>query len=154
MSNLYTIGAFTFDGPPEVMNLRCDSCGRAHRRNIGYVLRGGHIFATYLANWYPHEREAWLEVVMGSFVEPDFADHIMFACRIRPSRGNSGPAASLGQAPAQKKGDGKIFGHLLSPAEALAHPRLREFWQVTDWLVLNDELLRENLLRTPRKRGR
>ena len=38
-----------------------------------------------------------------------------------------------------------MFGRKLTRDEALAHPRLQEFWDCVDWLMLADPLLHENV---------
>jgi hypothetical protein len=38
-----------------------------------------------------------------------------------------------------------MFGQKLEREEALSHPRLHEFWDLVDWLILNDETLHENV---------
>jgi hypothetical protein len=46
---------------------------------------------------------------------------------------------------ATRRSGSALFGVRLSLEEARRHPRLSEFWAVTDWLMLNDELLHEKV---------
>jgi hypothetical protein len=71
-----------------------------------------------------------------------------FGCRIGHVHGQEPPACSLVQS-ATRRSDSALFGVRLSPEQARRHPRLSEFWAVTDWLVLNDELLHEKVFHMP-----
>jgi hypothetical protein len=71
-----------------------------------------------------------------------------FGCRIGHVADQDDPACSLAQAAARRSGSA-LFGARLSPQLARGHPRLGEFWAVTDWLILNDELLHQNVFHMP-----
>ncbi len=114
----------------------------------GFVLRGDSAYAVYFADWYPHANEAWLDVVLGTFAEPEYRDHVTFGCRIGPVQGQEQPACSLVQA-ARRRSGSALFGLWLSPDQARVHPRLSEFWAVTDWLILNDQLLHQHVFHMP-----
>jgi hypothetical protein len=136
-----------FDGEPRRRQIECPSCQQSHDGETGFLLRGGSAYAIFFADWYPHAGEAWLDVVLGSFAEPDYPDHVTFGCRIGHIRGQEAPACSLVQA-AARRSDSALFGSRLSPDQARGHPRLAEFWAVTDWLILNDQLLHEKVFHT------
>lgn len=139
---------FTFDGDPQRRRIECSSCSQEHEGVTGFVLLGGSAYAVYFADWYPHAGEAWLDVVLGTFAEPGYADQVTFGCRIGHVQGQQEPACSLVQAAARRSGSA-LFGIRLSPDDARAHPRLGEFWAVTDWLILNDQLLHQHVYHMP-----
>jgi hypothetical protein len=143
---------FSFDGESQRRESQCASCGHPHEGVTGFVLRDDYAYAVYFADWYPHEDEAWRDIVLGSFDEPDYTDQVTFGCRIGHVDGQAGPACSLVQAATQRS-DAAIFGQRLSRDSALEHPRLGEFWAVTDWLILNDRLLHEKVLLMPPSGG-
>jgi hypothetical protein len=41
--------------------------------------------------------------------------------------------------------DGPLFGRKLDREAALQHPRLSEFWRVSDFILENDPLVRRHL---------
>ena len=138
---------FSFDGVPKAHEVTCPDCGEKHDGVTGYVLNGGAAFAVYFADWYPHENEAWVEVILGSFAEPDYADDVTMGCRYGYVDGQAEPAASL-FTPTRT---GAIFGRILDRAEAMKSPRIGDFWALTDWLVVNDKLLHETVYHLPPK---
>jgi hypothetical protein len=99
----------------------------------------------YFADWYPHESTAWVEVILGSFTEPDYSDDVTIGCRYGYVDGQADAAASL-FTPTRT---GAIFGRILDRAQAMKSPRITDFWALTDWLVVNDSLLRETVYHLP-----
>lgn len=140
--------AFGFDAEPRAEHRRCPDCGEEHDSDVGFVLRDGVKYAVYWAAWYPHQDEAWLDVVLGSWQEPDFADHVTFGCRIGRVEGQSDPACSLVLG-GEIRGDDPVFGHKLDRDEALTHPWLPAFWELVDWLIPNDRLLHDHVFEPP-----
>lgn len=135
---------YSFDGDPTVDLHRCDECGNEHEAVTGFVLKDGSAHAVYYADWHPHAREAFVDVVLGTWEEPDYPDQVTFGCRLGPVEGQKGPAASLVPGGADKS-DHPLFGVKLDREAALAHPMLPEFWDVIDWLVVNDPTLHDNV---------
>jgi hypothetical protein len=136
----------SFDGEPQRRLVRCQHCDEEHDGTTGYVMRDGSAYAIYFLDWYPHDDEAWLDVILGSFFVEDAEDagRVTFGCRIGEIEGQDGPGCSLVPG-AEVRADLPVFGTKLSRDEALAHPRQPEFWVVTDWLILNDPLLHERI---------
>ena len=99
-----------------------------------FVARDGDAFAVVFAACHTHDgqSEAWLDIVIGSFDEPEFADQATFSCRVRSSGATlfSGPVAAEGRAP--------FFGTKLSVDEAKAHGRLPDVWSVVDFVLAQD----------------
>jgi hypothetical protein len=110
------------------------------------VLRDGGAYAVYWAAWYPHEAEAWVDVTLGSWQEPDYPDNVTFGCRIGIV--NREPACSLVR-PVHTREDSELSGRKLERDEALAHPWLQSFWEVVDWLIVNDPTLHEHVYHMP-----
>lgn len=80
----YACVALAFDGLPNVCDQTCPSCGRAYQWVTGFIERDGDAFAVYYAQCHGHgdEAEAWVDVVVGSWNEPDYTDHATFSCRV------------------------------------------------------------------------
>lgn len=135
---------YSFSGEPTVDRRRCPDCGTEHESVTGFVLKDGSAHAVYYADWYPHSKEAFVDVVLGPWREPDYPDQVTFGCRLGPVEGQDGPAASLVTGGASKS-DHALFGTKLDREAALQHPMLTEFWDVIDWLVVNDPTLHENV---------
>jgi hypothetical protein len=138
---------FSFDGAPKAHQITCPDCGEKHDGVTGYVLNKGAAYAVYFADWYPHENTAWVEVILGSFTGPDYADDVTIGCRYGYVDGQADAAASL-FTPTRT---GAIFGRILERATAMKSPRINDFWALTDWLVVNDALLHETVYRLPTK---
>jgi hypothetical protein len=138
---------FSFDGTPASRKVTCPDCGEKHDGVTGYVLNSGDAYAIYFADWYPHDSEAWVEVVLGSFDEPQYADDVTIGCRYGYVDGQRDAAASL-FTPIRS---GPLFGTILDRDQALLSPRIDDFWAVTDWLVVNDPLLHRTVYQLPPK---
>jgi len=138
----------SFDGDPRIEQRQCQNCARQHESVTGFVLKDGTAHAVYFAEWYPHSGEAYLDVVLGTWHETDYPDQVTFACRFGHVEGNGEPAASLVSA-AERRTDHPMFGLRLDRTSALEHPRLREFWEVADWLVINDQVLHDHVYHMP-----
>lgn len=135
---------FSFDGEPDVRMVRCGDCGQQHEAVTGFVLCEGFAHAVYWADWYPHQNEAYVDLILGSWEEPEYEDHVTFGCRIGRVPGQDGPQCSLVPA-AQQRDEAPVFGTKLTREAALAHPWLGEFWDCIDWLTLNDPVLHEHV---------
>jgi hypothetical protein len=138
----------SFDGDPQVRAARCERCGADHDSVTGFVLRGGNPHAIYFAEWHPDASEAYVDVILGSFAEPDYMDNVTFGCRVGHVATQAEPACSLVPGAAIRS-DKPILGTKLDRDEALAHPRPNEFWSVVDWLIVNDPVLHENVFHMP-----
>ncbi len=136
--------SFSFDGEPRLELRRCDVCGADHESTVGLVLRDGVRYSASWVAWYPHDSEAWVDVILGSWREPNYPDNVTFGCRIEHVDGQDEPACSLVRG-ADIRTDDPIFGHKLDRDEALAHPWLPAFWEIVDWLIVNDPPLHEHV---------
>jgi hypothetical protein len=120
-----------FDGPVNEREVTCTACGREYPLVTAFVVLDGHAHAVAYAACHAHDgrTEVWLDVTIGSFDEPEFADQATFSCRVRETGATlfPGPVAAEGLAP--------FFGKKLTPEEAQLHPRLNEVWSVVDFVV-------------------
>ena len=139
---------FEFDGEVTTRHRRCDVCGEVHDLDSGFVTRDGDRYAVFFAAWYPHEGEAWVDVTLGSWQAPEYPDQVTFGCRIGHVPGQAEPACSLTQGGAAL-GDEPIFGRRLDRDAALTDPRLSAFWELVDWLIVNDPLLHRHVFHMP-----
>lgn len=121
----------------------CDCCGQPSRRTWSMVTRDDVPYALYFAACYDHGevRESWIDVIFGTWdMGTDFSDHVTFGCRFGPVSDSHLPAATAVNA-ASVAPDGPLYGQKLSRQAALAHPRIAEFWQVVDFVLVTDELV-------------
>jgi hypothetical protein len=139
---------FSFDGDPHARTAKCERCGTDHDSVTGFVLRDGNAHAIYFAEWHPDAGEAYIDVILGSFAEPDYLDNVTLGCRVGHVAIQAEPACSLVRGGAIRS-DKPIFGRKLDRDEALTHPRLDAFWSVVDWLIINDPVLHENVFHMP-----
>ena len=134
----------SFDGESRQTTRTCPDCGQAHESVTGFVLRDDSAYAVYYVDWYPHTDEAFVDVILGSWGGPEYDDNVTFGCRLGEIEGHAGPQASLVTGGALR-GDQPIMGKKLERDEALSHPMIGEFWDLIDWLILNDSLLHEKV---------
>jgi hypothetical protein len=99
-----------------------------------FVTDAGTARAVVFAACHSHERqsEAWLDIAIGSFVEPDFDDQVTFSCRVREDGATlfDGLVAAEGRAP--------FFGKKLTAEEAAQHSSLGKMWDIVDYVVTSD----------------
>ncbi|MGH3163178.1 MAG: hypothetical protein ACRDPF_24970 [Streptosporangiaceae bacterium] len=81
------------------------------------------------------EREAWIDVILGTFSSEDASDHVTFGARVGPVAGQADPAATAVPAAAAYS-QSPLWGIKLSRDEALAHPRIDEVWEIVDYVLL------------------
>jgi len=99
----------------------------------GFVTRNGDAFAIYHAQCHGHGKsEVWLDLVLGSWDEPEFSTNATFSCRV----GLDG--AALVDACGVVEGRAAYFGQKLRREEALADRRLDSVWELLDFVVSND----------------
>ena len=123
----------------KVVESTCHHCGQPMTRVTGFVYRDGDAHAVFYASCYHHdgEHEVWIDVVFSPTWDEDVDDRFTFGCRVGPIAGQDEPAASL-VAAAAAWDESPVFGHKLKRDEALIHPRLGEFWELVDHLLIHD----------------
>lgn len=140
--------SLTFDEPPTIQEQDCGGCGRHYPLVKAFVARGDDAVAIAFTALHTHEgvHEAWIDAILGTFGDDRAGDHVTFGCRVGPFAGRDDPAASLVQA-AQPYGDAPIWGQKLSRDQALSHPRLAEFWEVVDYVLVADPVVHHHVYR-------
>ena len=112
----------------------------------GFIHSAEAPHAIYFAACHDHGgvREAWIDVILGTFGENHWDDHVTFGARVGPVAGQSEPGATLVDAAAPYE-DGEIFGVKLSREAALRHERLDEFWTLIDLIMLEDSGVKQHV---------
>jgi hypothetical protein len=130
--------ALSFDPERNVELKSCTSCGRDYTLVKSFILDHDDAHAIVLAALHDHDgKEAWLDIILGTFGTEDYTDYVTFGCRLGPVEGQREPAATLVQA-AEPYEESAMFGLKLSRDEALIHPWLAQFWRVVDFVLLSD----------------
>ena len=136
----------TLDEDRQITTATCSCCGRERTTVTGFVYRDEDAHAIYYASCYPHDGEAWISVILGTWGEDidTHDDHVTFGCRVPPKSGGCMlvPAASA-------YNDSPMFGQKLNREEALAHPWLSDFWAVVDHVLVNDPLVHRHVYGAP-----
>jgi hypothetical protein len=140
--------SYSFDGEPEIKSRTCPDCARSHESVTGFVLKDESAYAIYFADWYPHSVEALIDVVFGAWDDPGYSDQVTFGCRIGGVQGHPEPVASLVKGGGSRP-DHPVFGVKLDRVVALENPKLTAFWDLIDWMVVNDRLLSDNVYHMP-----
>ena len=85
----------SFDPERTVELKSCAACGRGYTLVKSFILDDNDAHAVLFAALHDHgEREAWIDVILGTFGSEDFSDHITFGCRVGPVQGLHEPAAT------------------------------------------------------------
>ncbi|MEV4684236.1 hypothetical protein [Streptomyces kurssanovii] len=135
----------TFGPDRQTREFTCDCCNAPIERAWDFIYADGAPHAAYFANCYHHtdrDHDAWIDVIFGTWGggSDQWSDHVAFACRIGPVVGQTTPASTLVTAGLAHP-DGPLFGLKLDREAALQHPRLNEFWKVSDFILENDPLV-------------
>ncbi len=121
----------------------CECCGQPRQSTWCMTMRDDEPYAVYFASCYNHngERESYIDVVFGTWGQgTDYTDHFTFGCRFGPVTDSPLPAATAINA-AEVAPDSPLFGLKLTRDQALAHPRIADFWQMVDFIVERDPVV-------------
>lgn len=134
------------DGGSRIEEHACDDCGAAYLLVRSFVLDavGPHAFA--LTALHDHGGpEAWMDVAFGSFDGgASREERTTFGCRVGQVVGSDEPAATA-VAAALPYPDSPTLGRKLSREEALAHPRIADFWAVVDLVLVHEPSVNHHL---------
>jgi hypothetical protein len=124
----------------------CSDCEASCILVKAFIVRGSSPVGVYLAALHRHDgqAEAWIDVILGTFGAGEDSDHVTFGCRVGPVAGEPGPVAGLVPAAATYP-DEAVWGDKLSPAEAVGHARIWEFWEVVEHVLVEDPDIRGHL---------
>lgn len=136
----------TFGPDRHTRDFTCDCCQAPIERAWNVIHADGAPHAVYYANCYHHtdrDHDAWIDVIFGTWgvASDQWGDHVSFGCRVGPVVGQDTPASTLVTAGLANP-DGPLFGQKLDRDAALQHPRLAEFWYVSDFILEHDPLVR------------
>lgn len=132
------------DGASDVQEDTCSSCGQRYLLVTSFLTSAGAAYAVAKTALHDHDgHEAWFDVMLGTWNE-GADDHTTFGCRVGRVAGSPDPAATAVDA-AQPYGASPFWGHKLSRSEALAHPRLHDFWDVVDFLLISDPTINHHV---------
>jgi hypothetical protein len=145
---------FRLDGESTIDRSTCSDCGAEYLLVKSFVLDAEGPYAIAFTALHHHEGfEAWMDVIFGSFDGDAIDDdRTTFGCRIGPVEGSQEPAATAVAAAVPYR-DSPTFGHKLSRDEALNHPRLPEFWQVVDFLLVDEPTINHHVYAHLRPQG-
>ena len=129
----------TLDGPPTLSEEECSDCGARFTLTKNFVLDGDEPYAIAFAALHQHggESEAWIDVILGTFEGTADDERTTFGARVGPVESSAEPAATAVQA-ATPYQDGPTWGTKLGRQDALAHPRIADFWTVVDFILEAD----------------
>lgn len=136
----------TFEFEPPSESEPCECCGGRTVALTRFVYNDGDAYAIYYARFsrdHP-ERVVVATVSLGEWSEDSTPDQrVAFALELRATdKEYQVGLIDAEQSPWQKA---KIIGRTLNRDEALAHPRVKEAFHITDHLVIDDALIREYL---------
>jgi len=134
--------SFTFSGDRQVREFPCQCCNSTVERTRAQLSKGGVDRAMFYASCYHHAAggEVYFDIIIGTWGAGDSSDHVTFGCRWGAIEGHDQPMCSLTTG-AGVFGDDPIFGAKLDRNAALASPLLPEFWDMVDFLLLNDPIV-------------
>ncbi len=136
------------DDESDVRAFACSDCGAEYLEVKSFILDEVGPYAIGMTSLHHHDGfEAWMDVIFGSFDEAegtDPSDRVTFGCRVGKVDGSVEPAATAVQAGATY-GDSPTFGLKLNRDEALAHPRIADFWTVVDFLLESEPAINHHV---------
>jgi hypothetical protein len=138
--------AFTLDGPPDTAEQTCSTCGATFLLIRHFILKDNNAYAMVKSELHMHDGkpEAWINAAFGSFIEDEYYDHVTFGSRVGLFTEDGELAASLVDA-ALTSSKSAEWGLLLTREQALEHHSLSAFWEVVDWLILEDPQVHPHL---------
>ncbi len=137
--------SLSLDGSSDVSAQSCDACGTTYLLVKSFVHDAGDAQAIVMTACHRHdgEREAWIDAVMGGLGEGS-TDRVTFGCRVGPVANKPEPAATA-VAAAVPYDDAPLWGRKLSREEALAHPRIGDFWRVVDFVLEREPVVKAHV---------
>lgn len=132
----------TISGERRVRQFDCACCQSVVDRTWAELDDGGRTRAVYYASCYHHAAgpEVYFDVIIGTWGADDDSDHVTFGCRWGAVEGHAQPMCSLTTGGGVFS-DSPLWGTKLDRAAALQHPLLPEFWEMVDYLLLNEPLV-------------
>lgn len=139
------------DGESTIQQDTCHDCGAQYTLVKSFVLDevGPHAIGFSALHVHDGAFEAWIDVIFGRFEGDAESDNrTTFGCRVGPVDNSPDPAATAVQA-AIPYAESASFGHKLNREEALAHPRIGDFWDVVDFLLEHEPAVNHHVYAHP-----
>lgn len=132
----------TFSGDRQVRQFPCQCCESTVDRTWAQLASDGVTRAVFYASCYHHAAggEVYFDVIIGTWGENDPTDHVTFGCRWGAVEGHDQPMCSLTTG-GGVFGDSPLFGTKLDRAAALSSPLLPQFWEMVDFVLVNDPVV-------------
>jgi hypothetical protein len=129
----------SFDSGGTAQRNKCSNCQSRYLRLQRFILEGGDAYAYVVAEAHRHTGgpEIYFFCTIGTWDDDSPKDdHTTFSCRYGLVDGQEDYAFSL--IDVDDDYTGSFVGKRLSRKAALKHPKIHEFWEVMDFLILSD----------------
>lgn len=127
---------------------RCECCGRVSRTVHGFVYKDGDAYAIYYAGWsegHP-ERGVTMAVAVGEWDDDsDNSDRVSVGLEARATESEIQFAVLEPEQSPWAQTD--LLGAMCSRSAALAHPVLKEIFEIAEHVVSHDERIADFLER-------
>jgi hypothetical protein len=136
--------SLAFNPERSVEQHSCADCVSPFRLVRGELTLSGEPHAVFFAGCHHHDgtRDVLIDVILGWARAEE--DHVTFGCRVGPTPDEDGPLAMLVDA-ARHYGDDPEWGRKLTTDDALADPRLNDFWAAVDYILVHDPTVRPHV---------
>jgi hypothetical protein len=134
---------FSLELGSEVANLECSCCGKPFKSVNGFIKKDDWAYSAYFATLQTghDEIEAGLTVSVGKWWDDSSAavkEREWVYMRVWPSDSGSGFEVRLEEPDSSRHANSRILGKKLTPEKARKHPRLDDFFAVSDFVIDND----------------
>jgi hypothetical protein len=134
---------FSLELGSEVANLECSCCGKPFKSVNGFIKKDDWAYSAYFATLQTGHDEiaVGLSVSIGKWWDDSSAavqQRKWVYMRVWPSDSGSGFEVRLEEPDSSRHANSKILGKKLTPEKARKHPRLDDFFAVSDFIIDND----------------
>jgi len=132
---------------PEIANFKCECCGELFKSVCGFIEKDDSAYSVYFATLHNGHREiaANLTISVGNWWDDNAADERSWIyVTVVPTADDF--AMTVGE-PSESRHHGyKALGKALSRDDALQSPLKEDFFEVADYIVVNDPAIHSYLL--------
>lgn len=134
---------FSLELGSDVANLACDCCGKPFKSVNGFIKKDGWAYSAYFATLQTGHDEiaVGMSVSIGKWWDESRAavkQREWVNMRVWPSESGSGFEVRLEEPDSSRHANSKILGRKLTPEKARKHPRLDDFFAVSDFTIDHD----------------
>ena len=134
---------FSLELGSEVAKLECECCGKSFKSVNGFIKKDDWAYSAYFATLQTGHDEiaVGLSVSIGKWWDDSRAavrQREWVYMRVWPSETGSGFEVRLEEPDSSRHANSKILGEKLTPEKARKHPRLDDFFAVSDFIIDND----------------